>query len=60
MSALKLYCEYIVYPRANKAKGYLKKLNDSIFRRIAHVDELYALPDTAVQKSPFNTYLNRA
>ena len=30
----RFYCEHIVYPTANKAKGYLKNLNDSIFGRI--------------------------
>ena len=60
MAALSLYCEHIVYPRANKARGYLKDLNDSIFGRIAHVNQMYTLSDTAVQKSPFNVHLNRA
>ena len=59
MATLSLYCEHTVYPRANKVKGYLKNLNDSIFGRIAHVNDLYRDFDMAIQKSSFNMYLNR-
>ena len=60
MADLSLYCEHIIYPRANKARSYSKSLNDSIFGRIVHVDELHTLSDMADQKPPFNIYLNKA
>ena len=43
MASLSLYCEFTVYVRAKKEKGYLKNLDDSIFVYITHVNELYSL-----------------
>ena len=45
-------------PRANKGWGYFKNLNDSIFGRIVHANELHTVSDTVVQKSPFNVHWN--
>ena len=38
---------------------YLKNLNDSIFGRIAHVNELYNFSDMVFQNRPFTVYLSR-
>ena len=59
MANLSLNCEHTVYLTAKSAKGYLKNLNDSIFGCIIHINELYTLAATTVQKSPFTVYLNR-
>ena len=60
MATLSPYCKHTACPTANKARGYLKNLNASILGRIANGNKLNTLSDTAVQKSPFSVYLNRA